>query len=153
MNTGIRLVATDIDAFRILGTSKLCHHIFRKVDENRAGASGTCNVECFFDDTAKIFTITDGYSVFCNASCDSYDINLLESIVADQVTCYLTGEAYKWNAVVVGSCKTCHKVGGSRAAGNKTYADFSGCSGVGVSFMDKGLLMAWQDDVNAALFI
>ena len=65
----------------------------------------------------------DGNAVFGDASGDSYNINFLECIVSDEVTGYLAGEAYKRNTVIVGSCKTCYKVGGARAAGNETYAN------------------------------
>ena len=65
----------------------------------------------------------------------------------------LSGKAYKRNTVIVGSCKTCNKVGSSGTAGNETYANLSGSSGIGICFVYKGLFVTWQDDVNAALFI
>ena len=153
VNAGIRFVTTDIDTLRIFGTSKLGHHILWKVDENRAGTSGTCDIEGFLDDTSKILTVADSYAIFCDASGDSYNINFLECIVSDEVTGNLSGKAYKRNAVIVGSCKACYKVGGSGTAGNETYANLSGSSGIGICLVYKGLLMTWQDDVNAALFI
>ena len=153
MDTGIRFVATDIDTLWILGTSKLGHYVLWKVNQYRARASGTCDIESFFDDTAKILTVADSYAVFCDASGDSYDINFLECIISDEVTGNLSGKAYKRNAVIVGSCKACYKVGGSGTAGNETYANLSGSSGIGICLVYKGLLVTWQDDVNAALFI
>ena len=62
------------------------------------------------------------------------------------------GDVYK-RQVIVGSCETCNKVGSSGTAGNETYANLSGSSGIGICFVYKGLLVTWQDDVNAALFI
>ena len=153
MHAGVRLVAADIDGLRILSTSQLGHYILWKVDENRAWASGACDIEGFLDDTSKILTVADGNTVFCDASGDSDNINLLERIVSDEVTGNLSGKAYKRNTVIVGSCKTCNKVGSSGTAGNETYANLSGSSGIGICFVYKGLLVTRQDDVNAVLFI
>ena len=153
VNAGVGLVAADIDVFRIFSASKLCHHILRKVDKDRAGTSGTGNIESLFDDTSKILTVADGNTIFCDASGDPDNINLLERIVSDEVTGNLSGKAYKRNAVIVGGCKTCNKVGSSGTAGNETYANLSSSSGIGICFVYKGLLVTWQDDVNAALFI
>ena len=153
MHAGVGLVAADIDSLRILSTSQLGHYILWKVDENRAWTSGACDIESFLDDTSKILTVADGNTVFCDASGDPDNINLLERIVSDEVTGNLSGKAYKRNTVIVGSCKTCNKVGSSGTAGNETYANLSGSSGIGICFVYKGLLVTWQDDVNAALFI
>ena len=98
-----------------------------------------------------ILTVADGNTVFCDASGDSDNINLLERIVSDEVTGNLSGKAYKRNTVIVGSCKTCNKVGSSGTAGNETYANLSGSSGIGICFVYKGLLVTRQDDNSVAV--
>ena len=153
VNACVRFVAADVYALRILCASKFCHHIFRKVDEDRSRTAGTCDVKSFFNNAAEVFTVSYGNTVFCDASCNADDINLLERVVADEMTGNLTGEAYERNTVVVGSGKTCDKVGGTRTAGYQAYADFSCGTGIGICLMDKSLLVTWQDDVDAALFI
>ena len=153
MHAGVRLVATDIDSLRILSISQLGHYILWKVDENRSRTAGTCDVKSFFNNAAEVFTVSYGNTVFCDASCNADDINLLERVVADEMTGNLTGEAYERNTVVVGSGKTCDKVGGTRAAGYQAYAHLSCSTGIGICLMDKSLLVTWQDDVDAALFI
>ena len=115
--------------------------------------AGTGNVKGLFDDTAQIFAVSYGDTVFGDASGNANDIDLLESVVSDEVSGHLTGEAHERHAVIVCGGKTCHQVGGSRAAGHQTNADFSCGPGVGVSLVYQSLLVAGKDDVDHALFV
>ena len=141
MDNCVWFVTADVDIFRIFCAAKFCHDVLWKVDEDRSRTAGAGNVEGFLDDTSQVFTSADSNAVFGDASGDSYDVYLLECIVADEVAGYLAGEAYKRYAVIVGGCKSCYKVGCSGTAGYQTYADFAGGSGVGVGFVDKGLFV------------
>ena len=134
MDICVGLVSADIYIFRIFSAAEFCHYVLWKVDKDRSRTAGAGNVEGFFDNSAKVFTSADSNAVFGDASGDSYDVYLLECIVADEVAGYLAGEAYKRYAVIVGGCKSCYKVGCSGTAGYQTYADFAGGSGVGVGF-------------------
>ena len=153
VNTGIWFITADIYALRIFGTSKLCHNILWKVDENRSRTAGSCNIKSFLDNTAEIFTVADSDTVFCDTAGNSNDVNLLECIVSDQVSGNLTCETYKRNTVIVGSSKSGDKVGSTRAACYKTYTDLACGSCVGICLMDKGLLMTGKDDVNPTLSV
>ena len=153
MDICIWFVTADVDIFRIFCAAKFCHDVLWKVDEDRSRTAGAGNVEGFFDNSAKVFTSADSNAVFGDASGDSYDVYFLECIVADEVAGYLAGEAYKRYAVIVGGCKSCYKVGCAGAAGYQTYTDFSGGSGVGVCFVDKGLFVTGEDDFDVVLFV
>ena len=101
VDTGVWLVAADIYALWIFCTAQFSHYILGQVNENRSRASGTCNIEGFLDDTSKIFTVAYSDSILGNTAGNSYNINFLECIVSNQMTCYLTGEAHQRNAVVI----------------------------------------------------
>ena len=153
MHAGIWLVAADVDVFRVFGAAKLCHNILWKVNEHRAGAACTGDVKSFFDNAGKILAVSHGNTVFCDASGDADNIDLLESIVSDEVTGYLSGKANERDTVVICRCKSCHEVGCSGAAGYKTDTYFTGGSGIGIGSMHQSLLMAGQNYGNIILFI
>ena len=92
MNVCVWFVTTDVYIFRVFCTAKFCHDVFWKVNEDRTRTAGAGNVECFFDDAAKVFTSADSNAVFGDASGDSYDVYFLECIVTDQVAVLL------WNS-------------------------------------------------------
>ena len=153
MDAGAGFVAADVDGFRVFRTAEFCHDILGKIYEDGTRPAGTGNVKGLFDDTAQIFAVSYGDTVFGDASGNANDIDLLESVVSDEVSGYLTGEAHERHAVIVCGGKTCHQVGGSRAAGHQTDADFSCGPGVGVSLVHQSLLVAGKDDVDPALFV
>ena len=153
MYAGIWFITTDIDVLWIFCTAEFCHDIFRKIDQDRAGAAGSCDF--FFNVTAaaEIYTVADSDSVFCNATCNADNVDFLKSIISDQMTCNLSGKTDKRYTVVIGSSKSGDKVGCARTAGYQTDTDLSCSSCVSICFMDKCLFMTRQDDVNAALTI
>ena len=153
MYVGIWFITTDIDVLWIFCTAEFCHDIFWKVDQDRAGAAGSCDIKSFFNDAAEIFTVADSDSVFCNATCNADNVNFLKSIISDQMTCNLAGEADKWHAVIICCSKSGDEIGSSRAAGYQTDTDLSCSSCVSICLMDKCLFMTRQDDVNATLAI
>ena len=153
MDICVWFIATDVDIFWIFCTAKFGHDIFWKVNKDRSRTTCAGDVKCFFDNASEVFSSADCDTVFGDAACDAYDIYFLEGIVSDKVTGYLTGEAYEWNAVIVGGCKTCYKVGCSRTAGYKAYADFACCSRVCIGFVNEGLFVTWEDDFYVVLFV
>ena len=153
MDASVWLVATDIYALWIFCTAQFCHYILWKVNENRSRASGTCNIEGFFNNTSKIFTVAYGDAILGNTAGDSYNINFLKCIVSNQMTCYLTGEAHQGNTVVIGCSKTCNKVGSTRTACYKTYANFSSSTRVSIGRVNQCLLVTWKDNGDIVLFV
>ena len=153
MDICVGLVSADIYIFRIFSAAEFCHYVLWKVDKDRSRTAGAGNVEGFFDDTSQVFTSADSNAVLGDASGDSYDVYFLKCIVADEVAGYLAGEAYKRYAVIVGGCKSCYKGGCAGTAGDLTYADFAGGSGVGVCFVDKGLFVTGEDDFDIVLVV
>lgn len=73
-----------------------------------------------------IFPVSDRNTIFRNASGDSDNIYFLKRIISDQMSGYLPRKAYQWYTVVIGSCKTCHKIRCPRSACNQTHSCFSG---------------------------
>ena len=153
MDAGAGLVTADVDCLRVFRAAEFCHDILRKVDEDRARTAGTGDVKGLLDDAAQVFPVPYGDTVFGDAAGDAHDIDLLESVISDEVPGYLACEAYERHAVIVCGGKTCHQVGGSRAAGHQTDADFSCGPGVGVSLVYQSLLVAGKDNVDPVLFV
>ena len=153
VNAGVGFITADINAFWVFGTAHLAHNVFGKVNEHRTGSACAGNVECFFDNTSQILTPSYRNAVFGDASGDSHDIDFLESVVSDQVSRYLPGEAYQGNTVVVGSCQSCYQIAGAGTAGYQADTHFPCGPGIGVCLMYQSLLVAGKDNVNAALFV
>ena len=126
MYMGIRLISADIHFIRILGTSQFSHYIFWKVDQYRSRSSCSCNIKGFFNNSSKILSVSYNNTVFRNTACNSYNINLLECIISDQWSCYLTCKTYERYTVIIRCCKTCNKVCSSRSACNKTDTYLTG---------------------------
>ena len=153
MHICIWLIATDIDCIRIIRTSKFCHHIFWKIDQYRSRSSCSCNIKGFFNNSSKILSVSYNNTVFRNTACNSYNINLLECIISDQWSCYLTCKTYERYTVIIRCCKTCNKVCSSRSACNKTDTYLTRCSGISIRLMNQCLLMSWQNDPNIILLV
>ena len=81
MDTCIRLVPADVDLCRILGTAQLGKHIFRQIYQYRPRLTSACDVKGLFDDPSQIFSSADRHSVFCDTSCNAYDIYFLERVI------------------------------------------------------------------------
>ena len=153
MDIRIRLVSPDIHSLRIFRAAQLSHHILRKVDEDRSGSPCPGNIEGFLDDPSQIFSPAHCHAVLCDAARDADNVNLLESVISDQVSRHLPCKADKRNAVIVRRRKTCHKIGRTRSARHQTYADLPCRPRIGVRLVDQRLLMSRQDDPDIVLFI
>ena len=125
MNTGTRLISADIDCLRIIRASKLCHYIFREIHKNRTRTSAARNIKCLFDDSSQIFSLSYCHTVFCDTSCNTYNINFLECIISDQMSRNLSGKTYQRYTVIICRCNSCHQIGCTRSACYQTYPDFS----------------------------
>ena len=150
---GIRLISTDIHFIRILGTSQFSHYIFWKVDQYRSRSSCSCNIKCFFQDTSEVFPVSDRNTIFRNASGDSDNIYFLERIISDQMSGYLPRKAYQWYTVVIGSCKTCHKIRCPRSACNQTHSCFSGWSCISICLMYQCYFLSRKNYLRIILLI
>ena len=132
MHIRIWLIATDIDCIRIIRTSKFRHHIFWKIDQYRSRSSCSRDIKGFFNNSSKILSVSYNNTVFSNTACNSYNINLLECIISDQWSCYLTCKTYERYTVIIRCCKPCNKVCSSRSACNKTDTYLTRCSGISI---------------------
>ena len=153
MYTGVWFIAADINILRVFSTAKFSHNVFGQIDKNRTRTTSSCNIESFFDDTSEIFTVTNCNSIFCDAAGDTDNVNFLKSVISNQMSCNLSGKAYKRNTVIIGCRKSGDKVSGTRATGYQTDTDFTGGSCISIGFMHQGLFMSWQYDINPALFV
>ena len=153
MYSCVRFITTNVDVFGVFGISKFSHNVFGKINENRSWSSCTCDIKSFFDDTSKIFSVSDSNTVFGNASGDSNDINFLESIITNQMSGYLPCKTYKGYTVIIGSGKTSYQVCSSRTTCNQTYTYLPRSPGIGVRLVNKSLFMSGKDNVNSALLV
>ena len=85
MYAGVWFITTDIDALWIFCAAEFCHDIFRKIDKDRTGTAGSCDIKGFFNDATEIFTVADSNTVFCNTTCNADNVDFLESIISDQM--------------------------------------------------------------------
>ena len=153
MHIGIGLVSADVHTLRILCAAKFSHYILGKIDQYRAWPACTCNIKCFFDDPSQIFPSAHSHPILGNTACDPYNINFLESVITDQITCNLTGKAYQGHTVIIGSSKSCYQIGSSRAACHQAYAYLSCGPCISICRMHQCLLMTWQDNGNIVLLV
>ena len=110
-------------------------------------------MKCHADYFSQIFSVPNGYAVFCYGTGHSYNINLLKGIISNQWKWHLTGNANKRNAVKMRICKSCNNIGGTRSAGYQAYARLSGSSRISFCLMNQSLLMSGKHQVNIILFI
>ena len=149
----IRLITTNIYFLRIFCTSKLTHHILRKIYQYWSRSSGSCNVECLLDNTSQVLSVSHCHSIFRNASRNSYNIYFLKSIISDKMSCHLTSKTYKRYAVIICCCKSRHKICRARSACHKAYAHFSGRTCICIGLMDKSDLLSRENDLCIVLFV
>ena len=153
MNVCIRFITTNIYFLRIFITAQFSHHILRKVYQDRSRSSTSCNVEGFFNNSSKIFPVSYSYSIFCNASGNSYNINLLKCIISYEMSCHLPRKADKRYTVIIRSCKPCHKICCTRTAGHQADAYLPGRSCISIRFMYQGNLLPWKNNLCIILLI
>ena len=137
MYAGVWFITTDIDVLWIFCTAEFCHDIFRKIDQDRTGAAGSCDIKGFFNDATEIFTVADSNTVFCNTTCNADNVDFLKSIISDQMPCNLSGKAYKRYTVVIGSGKSGDKIGGTRTLVTRQTPTFPVVLALSICFMDK----------------
>ena len=153
MNVCIRFIATNIHFLRIFITAQFSHHILRKVYQHRSRSSTSRNIECFFYDSSKILSISNRHTILCNTSCNPYNINFLKSIISYEMSCHLPRKADKRYTVIIRSCKPCHKICCTRAAGHQADAYLPGRSCISIRFMYQGNLLPWKNNLCIILLI
>ena len=90
MYMGVRLISSDIHVFRIVCIPQFSHHVFGKVHQHRSRSSGPRDVKRLLDDPSQILPVADSDAIFRDAPGNAYDVNLLERIVSDQMSCHLS---------------------------------------------------------------
>ena len=153
MDACIRLVASEIDSLWILGGTQLCHHVLGKIYQHRTRPSGAGDIERIFDDPSQICPVSHSYAVFGDVSGDADNVHFLKCVIANEVFCHLSGEAYQGDTVIIGSGKPGDQIGSAGAAGHQTDTDFTGGAGVSIRLMSQGLLMSRKYNGDLVLAI
>ena len=148
MYTFVWFVTADIHFFRIFCRTICYLYIFRQINRYRSRFSCAGNMECHFQYLAKLCSVAYSNSIFCDSSCHSDDVNLLEGIVSDKTQRNLPGKYNKRDTVIKCICDRSDRVSRARAAGYETYSCLSGFSCISFCFMDKRLLMSRKHYIN-----
>ena len=125
MNTFARFISPYIYILRIFFTSHRNLYIFWNINNYRPRSSGSRNIKSFLDNSSKILSLSDSYTIFTYAVCYTYDINFLKRIISHKIKRNLSCKTYKRNTVIVCRCDTCNKICRSRSTRHKTNTGLS----------------------------
>ncbi len=153
MHLRIRPVSADINLLGVFRTSQFPHHILGKIDQYRPRPSRSGYIESFFNDPSQVLPVADRHPILRDTSGNSYDIYLLKRIIADQMSCHLSGEAHQRNTVIICRCKPRDKVRRPRSAGHQAHAHLSRRPGISIRFMHQRHLLPWKDHLRIILLV
>ncbi len=145
MSLQVRLVAADVDLLRPLELGLGDLDILGKVDQHRAGTTGTGDIERLTDNARDVLGVTHQEAVLGDRPGDADHVHLLKGIVADQRGGHLAGDDHHRDRIHVGGGDAGHGVGGAGARSGDGHPHLTGCPGVAVGRMGAALLVAGQD--------
>ena len=119
---------------------QLCD-ILGNIYHDRPLSTGRGNLKSSSYGRSQLFNVLHNKPMLRNRHGDAGHVHLLEGVLAKQGKIDITGNGNHRNRVHIGGCKTCDKVGRTRAAGRHAYPDFTGGSGITVRRMCSPLLM------------
>jgi hypothetical protein len=104
---------------------------------------GPCNVFC---STYLITPLSDGLR-------DTYEVDLLEGIGAEEACSYLSGNDNDGSAVEHGICHTRYGVSRTRATSDDTYTHLARRAGIALGCMSGTLLVAYEYLLEVILMV
>ena len=132
--------------FGILGFGS--SDILGNIDQHRAGPPLSGDMEGLPYRGCQFLDILYNIVVFGDRHGDTADIDLLETILAQQLGRNVPGEGNHGNRIHVCGSQAGDQVCRSRTTGGEHHADFSRRAGIAVRSMRRALFMAGQDMAN-----
>ena len=92
--------------------------------------------------------------MLCNRHCNTLNIRLLEGVLADERTTYLTSNGYHRYGVHISSHNPCYEVGCTRTGRSKTYTYFTRYACISVCcmcctlFMTNEIMFNFREAIN-----
>ena len=111
----IRLIAGQKDALRVIELGRLGGHVFRDVDQHRAGPPGAGDVKSFFDHIGQIAHVFDQIVVLCAGPRDADGVGFLKSVGADELARHLTADDDQRRRIHVSVGDAGDRIGRARA--------------------------------------
>ena len=140
-----RLVAPDMDLFRVLELRHGCRYVFGYVYEHGAGPARTRNIKGLFYDPWQIPHVFDKVVMLGAGAGYADDIGLLKGVVADKHSAYLPGENDQRHGVHVSAGNAGHRVRRTGTGRNQGYTHSSRGAGIAIRCMDGTLLVPHED--------
>ena len=153
MNSGIWFVTANINLSRILIRAHSLLNIFRNIHNHRTWSTCASNIKGFFQNTAKLFTITNGNSIFTDIAYYANSIYFLERIIAHQTQVNLACNTNERNTIRISSSNTSHKICSTRSRGYHTNPYFTSTTSISICRMGQCLLMTRQNHFYLILLI
>ena len=119
--------------------------VFRKIDQDRAGATGCGNMKCLDHGGLQFGALFHQVVMLGTGTGDAGCVGLLKGIIADQVGWHLAGQADHRHGIHQRVCQAGNRVGGTGAGCNENNAGLAGRTGITLGGMDCRLLVTNKD--------
>ncbi len=126
-------------------------HVLGYVHENRAGTSGSRDMEGFAKGIRQDAHVFYNIAVLCDGHGHACDVHFLEGVLSQHGQCYVGGNRHHGNGIHVGCGNARHQIGGAGAAGGQADSHLSCGSCVAVSRMCRPLFMRGEHMKNFIL--
>ena len=136
-----RPVARQVHRHVPVRHGRLQLQILGDVDDHRAGAARSRDVECFLHHASHIFDPLHEVVVLRDATANLDHRRLLERVGPDHGRVHLTGDGDDRRRIHLGIGETSHEVGRTGAAGRHADADLARGAGVAVGHEPAALLV------------
>ena len=126
-------------------------HIFRNVDQHRAGAAARCDVKRLADDVGQLIHPRDQIVVLGDGHRHAGNIRFLKGIRAHQTLRHVAGDKDDRRGIHVRRRNRRHQIGRAGAAGGDAHARLAAGARIAVRRVSCVLLMRGQHVMNAVL--
>ena len=151
LRLGLRPIAAVLDLGRRDVAALGLQHVLGQVDHDRARTAVGRDISRLVHDPRQVLDRFDQVVVLRAGPRDARGVGLLESVVADQVSRHLTGQAEHRNRVHQGVGQAGDRVGRARTRGHQDRAQLAAGSGIALGRVDRALLVANQDVAQGIL--
>ena len=148
-----RVVRAQRNTLQRFVMARRFRHVFRNVDQHRAGTAGTGNEESFLDGGGEVAHVFHEEIVLHAGTRDTDRVALLERVLADRGSRHLAADHDQRDRIHVGGGDAGNRIGDARTGGHETHADLAGGTRVSVGCVDRGLLVAYQNVLEFVLLV
>ena len=125
--------------------SFLHQDVFRKIDQNRARATGCSNMKCLDHGGLQLGTLFHQIVMLGTGTGDAGCVGFLKGVVANQVGRHLPGQADHRHGIHQRVGQACNRIGSAGAGCNENDTGLAGRTGITLSGMDCRLFVTNED--------